>query len=100
LRRRWILLPVLGVAGYFAVFGGEYSLFDLRRLHEERAAQERAVQRTRAEVRVLRARVDSLEHDSLTIERLAREKYGFIRDGERLYRFAGKASPDTGATAH
>jgi cell division protein FtsB len=40
-----------------------------------------------AEVARLRARVDSLEHDSATIERIAREKWGMIRPGERVYRF-------------
>jgi len=92
LRKVWILLPVLGAAGYFAFFGGEYSWLDLRRLARERQAQERAVQATRQEVKVLRARADSLARDSLALERLAREKYGLIRDGERLYRFADGAT--------
>ena len=38
-------------------------------------------------VEALRAREDSLMNDSATIERLARERYGLIRDGEKLYRF-------------
>ncbi len=106
MRKAWILLPVLGVAGYFALFGGEYSVLDLRRLDRERKAQEAAVRATRQEVKVLRTRADSLERDSLALERLAREKYGLIRDGERLYRFADEAttpaaaaSPGAGAVA-
>lgn len=98
MRRRWILLPVLGVAGYFAVFGGEYSWLDLRRLEKERRAQETAVKATRKDVAALRAHADSLERDSLALERLAREKYGLIREGERLYRFADGATTP-GATA-
>jgi cell division protein FtsB len=35
----------------------------------------------------LRSRADSLQKDPGTIERVAREKYGLIRPGERLYRF-------------
>ena len=75
-------------AVYFAVFGGEYSVFELRRA---RAAVE--VERARlAEVSLrmdsLSARADSLENDPLTIERVAREEFGMIRDGETLYRFA------------
>ncbi len=94
MRKGWIFAGVLAVAGYFAVFGGEYSWLDLRRLGRERKAQEEAVRATRQEVKVLRARADSLERDSLALERLAREKYGLIRDGERLYRFAdGATSP-------
>jgi cell division protein FtsB len=44
------------------------------------------------EVERLRARVDSLENDSATIERIAREKWGMIRPGERLYRFEDAGS--------
>jgi cell division protein FtsB len=74
-------------AGYFAVFGGEYNLFDLRRVREQRAIEyERAVEAAKA-VEALQARRDSLLHDSATIERVAREKYGMIRPNERLYRF-------------
>ncbi len=92
MKKGWILLPLLGIAGYFAVFGGEYSWLQLRRLERERQAQERAVQATRQEVKALRARADSLERDSFAVERLAREQYGLIRQGERLYRFAPGAT--------
>jgi cell division protein FtsB len=80
-------LLLLG-AGYFAVFGGDYDVFELRRIRSERTAEEQRAADTRAEVERLHARRDSLLHDSATIERVARERYGMIRDGERLYRFA------------
>jgi cell division protein FtsB len=79
---------VLVGATYFAVFGGDYDLFDLHRIRRERAAEEQRVAEAQVEVERLRARRDSLRHDSGTIERIAREQFGMIRDGERLYRFA------------
>jgi cell division protein FtsB len=85
-------LLLLAGAVYFAVFGGDYDSFDLRRIRSERAAEEQRVQEAEAEVQRLRARRDSLLHDSGAIERVARERYGLIREGERLYRFAD--SPD------
>jgi cell division protein FtsB len=85
------LLFLVG-AGYFAVFGGDYDVFDLRRVRRERALEEQRAIEMRAEVDLLTARRDSLADDSATIERLARERYGLIRDGERLYRFADSAS--------
>ncbi len=91
MRRSWLILPLLGIAGYFAVFGGEYSWLDVRRLERERVKQDSAVRATQGVVKALRARADSLEHDSAVIERIAREQYGLIRPGERLYRFAGGA---------
>jgi len=74
-------------AAYFALFGGEYSLLELQRLKSDLAEEQVRLDEARAEIVRLEARVDSLEHDSATIERIARERYGLIRPGERLYRF-------------
>jgi cell division protein FtsB len=89
LRLRLIVgLLLLAGAAYFAVFGGDYDVFDVRRVRLERALEEQRVQESRADVERLRARRDSLRDDSAAIERIARERYGLIRDGEHLYRFA------------
>ncbi len=86
--RRFILPALIGLAVYFAVFGGEYSLLEVRRARAEREREaERFAELTRVNDS-LRAWGDSLEADSATIERLARERYGMIRDGEVLYRIA------------
>jgi len=90
---------LLVVAGYFAVFGGDYNIFDLRRVKAERLAEEQRAAIAQVEVEQLRARRDSLATDSATIERLAREQYGMIRDGERLYRFADPARDSTAPAA-
>ena len=75
---------VLGMTG-FAAFGGEYGTQDLAALRSK-------VRREREEIARLRHDVDSLvrlEHalktDSVTQERVAREVYGMIRNGEKLY---------------
>lgn len=83
-------------AAYFAVFGGDYDLFELRSVRDELETEQARLEDVRAEVARLEARVDSLENDSATIERIAREKWGMIRPGERLYRF-DDAPPDTAA---
>lgn len=86
---RKVLLPLLlGLAVYYALFGGEYSLLELRKARSEIKSQEQELQLLRDEVERLQARADSLENDSATIERIAREKYGMIRPGEILYRMA------------
>jgi len=74
-------------AAFGAVQGGEYGTTDLLR--------------QRGRVREARARVDSLERvvrelreqkrlvesDPVTQERIAREEFGMVREGELLYRF-------------
>ena len=88
-RLRKILLPaLLGLALYYAVFGGEYYLLELNRARREVRPQQEELARLRREVDSLRAWVDSLQNDSATLERIARERFGMIRDGEVLYRLA------------
>jgi cell division protein FtsB len=86
-RVKKLVLPILlGLAAYYAFFGGEYSLLELRRARAEIQSQEQELFLLKEEVEALRARADSLENDSATIERLARERFGMIREGEVLYR--------------
>ena len=86
------MVPLVAGAAYYAVFGGEYSLMEMRRLEKEKAAEAARLEQTRSDVNVLRARADSLENDSATLERIARERYGMIKEGERLYRFVDSAN--------
>ena len=72
----------------FGFFGGEYSLLELRKARRAIQAQEAELTLLRAEVEQLRARADSLENDPVMLERIARERFGMIKDGEILYRFA------------
>lgn len=91
-RARWIIASILVIgAAYFALFGGDYGYFEVRRLEKEKASEEARVLELQTELAALRARTDSLANDSTTLERLAREQYGLIRDGERLYRFVDSA---------
>ena len=92
MKLRWLMLPLVAGAAYYALFGGEYSLMEMRRLEREQVAEAARLEQTRNEVTALRARADSLEKDSAALERIARERYGMIRKGERLYRFVDSAS--------
>jgi len=83
--RRLALLALLG-ATVFAMQGGEYSTWDWLELRREERQE-------RARIAQLQEAIDSLarvaravETDPQTQERIARELYGMIRDGEFLYR--------------
>ena len=91
---RYLLGLVLLVgAAYFALFGGDYSLLDLHGIRVETEREQARLAEVRAEVDRLRARADSLEKDDATIERIARERWGLIVPGERLYRFENGSAP-------
>jgi cell division protein FtsB len=78
---------LIAVAVYYAVWGGEYSVFDVRTMtHRQRAAEAELLELER-EVDSLEATEELLENDPATIEAVARERFGMVRDGELLYRF-------------
>ena len=86
--KRAILPGLLLVAAYFAVFGGEYSWFELRDARAAVEQEEVDLAELHRQIDSLRAWADSMQVDSVTLERIARERFGMIRDGETLYRFA------------
>ena len=92
-RRRLFAGGILALAGYYALWGGEYSAFHLLRLDEERAAAEVELAALRAESDSLRALATRLEEDDAEVERIARERFGMIAEGELLYRFVPVDSP-------
>lgn len=94
--RRLIVLGLLALAGYFAVWGGEYSVLDARRAKEELAARRAELTVLTRQIDSLSVRIDALRHDDEALERFARERYGFIRDGEFLYRVTGLQSSEPG----
>ena len=86
--KKTILPLILLLAAYYAVFSGEYSWFALREVRMELEEVEDELARKRQQIDSLLALADSVESDPSMLERIARERFGMIRDGETLYRFA------------
>jgi cell division protein FtsB len=89
--KRIILPALVGLSVYFALFGGEYSVFEVRRVRADRIELEERLSALEQTNDCLRAWAEALQSDSATIERLARERYGMIRTGEILYRITDPA---------
>lgn len=92
--RRLISFGVLGLALYFVVAGGEYSISDARGADAKLVERRAEITAMREEIDSLRNRIEALRNDDEVLERVARERYGFIRDGEYLYRIT---EPETQA---
>ena len=75
---------VVAMAG-FALEGGEYGSRDLYALRTKVRREHEEISRLRHEVDSLVRLEHALKTDSMTQERAAREVYGMIRDGEKLY---------------
>jgi len=86
--RRLLFPGLVLVALYYALFGGEYSAFELRGIRAESLESVDRVQTLRQLTEGLGARAEALEGDDRALEVVARENFGMIRDGEILYRFA------------
>jgi cell division protein FtsB len=85
--KRLLLPGLLGLAAYYALFGGEYSYFELKATREAAQREAAELAERRRQIDSLQSWADSLRLDSVTLERLARERFGMIREGEILYRF-------------
>lgn len=82
----WIVAAVLAlllVAGLF----GDKGLLQLWRLRAEIEALHRDVQALEAENERLSRDIAELRDDPSVLERIAREKLGLVRPGERVLRF-------------
>ena len=82
---------VAGFAGAFillalAAWGGEYSTADWLTMRRQLADEREKVAALRAEVDSLAKAAKDLETNPAVQERVAREEFGMIRDGELLYR--------------
>ena len=85
--KRSVVPILLLAAGYYAVFGGGYSVWDLIEARANVVVEETRLKDSRVKIDSLRAELQQLEQDPAMVERIAREEYGMIRKGEVLYRF-------------
>jgi cell division protein FtsB len=83
---RWAVIAGLAFALYFALQGGEYGTLDLLQLRREEAVERENVARLQRIVDSLGRVANAIEKDPRMQERVAREKFGMLREGEFLYR--------------
>ncbi|WP_419161828.1 FtsB family cell division protein [Candidatus Palauibacter sp.] len=91
---RTLTFVALVGAGYYWMVGGEYTRAGLHRLEQEIASRKAEIAAREAELATVRAWADSLMADRWAIERVARERYGFVRPGEVLVRFVDQTADD------
>lgn len=85
-RRRALTLAALLGLVTFALMAGEYSTFDWLTLRRQVRAEQAAVRELESEVDSLERVLREFETSPAEQERVAREDFGMIRDGEILYR--------------
>jgi cell division protein FtsB len=91
--RTWAALSVLAVMAAVAVQGGEYSTGDYLELKRRLAAERAAEARLTAFVDSLIREEKAVRTDPRVQERIAREQWGMIRPGERIYKLTRPQEP-------
>ena len=83
--RRYGLIA-LAAALLFALCLSENGLFGYLKLRSRIAASEASIGRLQEENAALRSELERLRKDDRYFEDVARKRFGFIREGEKVYR--------------
>ncbi len=84
--RRLLIALVVGLPlGMYVVFGNRGILQRIR-LERQKAELEARIREAEAETRTLQAQSKALDGDKQAIEKVARERYGMVREGETVYK--------------
>ncbi len=84
--RRLLLMLVIGAPIVLYVFFGPRGVMKRVQLQREKAGLEEQIRAAEAEQRTLQAQSKALDGDKAAIEKVAREKYGMVKEGETVYR--------------
>lgn len=84
---------LLAVCALFAVFGSR-GVFHLRNLQLQQARAEAVAFRLQERNRAIREHLRRLDEDDAYLEKIARERLGWIKPGEHVYRVTRSGSAD------
>ncbi len=90
---RWLGLGAFLAMLAFGLLGGEFSGFDLVTLKRQARDEAQRVAQLQQTVDSLAVAAGAIERDPQVQERVARESFGMIRQGEFLYKLV--PAPDT-----
>jgi len=83
--RRYGLLAFLCALSFVILFS-ENGILDYVKLRQQIERVERSIKTLEDENAALLSQIQRVQNDDRYLEDMAREKYGFIREGEKLYR--------------
>jgi cell division protein FtsB len=86
-------IVIVVLAAVFTLQGGEYSLWNWLELRRAEARETTAVAELEAAVDSLEKAAIAIETDPRVQERVARESFGMIKDGEFLFRVLPPSEP-------
>jgi cell division protein FtsB len=88
--KRTTLGIIIGFPLVLFLLFGSHGIVQRVRLQNQKTGLETKIQLAETETKQLQAQSKSLDGDKKAIEKVAREKYGMIREGETVYRIRKK----------
>jgi cell division protein FtsB len=84
--RRFVIQFVVGSAIVLYGIFGSHGILQRVRLEQQKAEYTAKIRQAQEETKRLRAESKALDGDPNAIEKVAREKYGMMREGETVYK--------------
>ena len=84
--KRRSVLTLLGILFFSFLLFANNGIIARVRLEQRKTEMIEKVRQAEEETKQLQAQAKALEGDKKTIEKIAREKYGMVREGEKVYR--------------
>jgi cell division protein FtsB len=88
--RRAVLGLIVGVPLALYVLFGSHGIIQRVKLQNQKAKLEEKIRQAEEETKKLQAESKALDGDKKAIEKVAREQYGMIREGETVYKVKKK----------
>ncbi|OGC75772.1 MAG: hypothetical protein A2145_05780 [candidate division Zixibacteria bacterium RBG_16_40_9] len=71
----------------FTFFGGDFGFVRIWNLHQKKGELELESKKLQVQIIDLQVEKERLLNDKTYIEKLAREKFGMVKEGEKVYQF-------------
>ncbi len=79
---------LLGVVFFsFTFFGGDFGFVRIWNLHQKKGELELESKKLQVQIIDLQVEKERILNDKTYIEKLAREKFGMVKEGEKVYQF-------------
>jgi cell division protein FtsB len=88
--KRAMLALLVGVPLLLFMLFGNYGIVQRVKLQRQKTELEAKIQQAEVETKQLQAESKALDSDKKAIEKVAREKYGMLREGETVYKVRKK----------
>lgn len=88
-RRRVVMWTVIGLAA-LTLITGNYGFYQIYKINREKRELEAEIARLKQEQEELIRDRERLKNDLIYIEKIAREKYSMVREGEQVYQVIPK----------